>query len=209
MPALKLPTKRDHSGQPVQVQLPTVHAAAPASGLSSVPLPLSMQLFQQAADSQLQLTGWLHIFNAGILNFTLIATAAFLRARVRGLTDRQSLWQIICEYVDDAGRNVAANGGQYVLGTTTTATTTAATATTGMGSRQLTAFGHSRSSGGASGGGSGGGGAGGFMAPRLHITAEDDEDASMATVAGAGTGAGTGAASALELGTGPGLGSGL
>lgn len=183
MPALKLPTKRDRSGQPVQVQVP-VQATDP--GMSSVPLPLSMQLFQQAADSQLQLTGWLHIFNAGILNFTLIATAAFLRARVRGLTDRQSLWQIICEYVDDAGRNVAANGGHYVLGTTTTATT-------GMGSRQLTAFGHSRSSGGASGGGGGGG----FMAPRLHITAEDDEDASMA-----GVGAG---AAALELGTGLGL----
>lgn len=190
MQSLKLPTKRDHSGQQVLAR-----ATAPECGmpLSSATLPLPVQLFQQAADSQLQLTGWLHVFNAGILNFTLIATAAFLRARVQGLLDRQSLWQIICEYVDDAGRNVAANGGHYVLGTSTTTTT-------GMGSRKLTAFGHCRSGGG------GGGGGGGLMAPRLHITAEDDEDASMTTMmAAAGTGAGVG----VELGAGLGLGLGL
>ncbi|KAH8394657.1 hypothetical protein KR222_001168, partial [Zaprionus bogoriensis] len=152
--SLKLPAKRDHNGQ--QVMRPM-----------SLAVPIPMQIFQQAADSQLQLTGWLHIFNAGILNFTLIATAAYLRARGRGTTDRQSLWQIICEYVDEAGRNVANNGGQYV-------------ATAGMGagsgisshhhaSRQLMLSAHCRN--------------GGFVAPRLHITAEDDEDASMTATA--------------------------
>lgn len=177
--SLKLPAKRDHKGQ----QLPV---AAPMS----VALPLPMQLFQQAADSQLQLTGWLHIFNAGILNFTLIATAAFLRARVRGNSDRQSLWQIICEYVDDAGRNVAANGGQYVPGTNTT--TTAMGMGMAMASRQsLTVSAHCRNGGGV-----------GFMAPRLHITAEDDEDASMSVKATVTT------TTELGAGAGPGLGLG-
>lgn len=154
----------------------------------SMALPLPMQLFQQAADSQLQLTGWLHIFNAGILNFTLIATAAFLRARVRGNSDRQSLWQIICEYVDDAGRNVAANGGQYVPGTNSSAT--AMGMGMAMASRQsLTVSAHCRNGGGV-----------GFMAPRLHITAEDDEDASMSATATA--------TATSEMGAGPGLGLG-
>lgn len=152
----------------------------------SVALPLPMQLFQQAADSQMQLTGWLHIFNAGILNFTLIATAAFLRARVRGNSDRQSLWQIICEYVDEAGRNVAANGGQYVPGSNSTAQGMGA-----MASRQsLAVSAHCRNGGGV-----------GFMAPRLHITAEDDEDASMSTT--------TTASSEMGAAVGPGVGLGL
>lgn len=160
----------------------------------SVALPLPMQLFQQAADSQMQLTGWLHIFNAGILNFTLIATAAFLQARVRGNSDRQSLWQIICEYVDEAGRNVAANGGQYVPGSNST--TQAMGMGMGMGmamaSRQsLTVSAHCRNGGGV-----------GFMAPRLHITAEDDEDASMSATA-------TTASSEMGAGAGPGVGPGL
>ncbi|EDW61080.2 uncharacterized protein dany [Drosophila virilis] len=145
--SLKLPAKRDHNGQQ------RTRSIAPMP----VAVPLPMQLFQQAASSQLQLNGWLHIFNAGILNFTLIATAAYLRARVRGTTDRQSLWQIICEYVDEAGRNVAANGGQYV-----------APAGTTINRQQLSSPAPSRNVGG-----------GGFVAPRLHITAEDDEDASM------------------------------
>lgn len=152
----------------------------------SVALPLPIQLFQQAADSQMQLTGWLHIFNAGILNFTLIATAAFLRARVRGNSDRQSLWQIICEYVDEAGRNVAANGGQYVPSSSSTAQGMGA-----MASRQsLTVSAHCRNGGGV-----------GFMAPRLHITAEDDEDASMSTT--------TTASSEMGAAVGPGGGLGL
>ncbi|XP_017836445.1 protein distal antenna-related [Drosophila busckii] len=136
---VQLPSKRDHNGQSV-VLLPSCPVPA------QVPLPLPMQLFQQAADSDLQLNGWLHIFNAGILNFTLIATAAYLRACVRGNTDQQSLWQIICEYVDEAGRNVAANGGRYVA---------AALSSPAPATRN---------------------GGGGFVAPRLHITAEDDED---------------------------------
>lgn len=140
MQSLKLPVKRDHSGQqmpppmtpmsamapiamipanPTMPTMPTVPTTPTLPTISTIPtipttpvaVPMPMQLFQQAADSQLQLNGWLHIFNAGILNFTLIATAAFLRARMRGTTDRQSLWQIICDYVDEAGRNVNANGG--------------------------------------------------------------------------------------------------
>jgi len=66
-----------------------------------------------SSDSQQQINAWLHVFNAGILNFTLIATAAVLQARSRGL-DRLPLWQIITDFVDEAGRNVSANGGQYV-----------------------------------------------------------------------------------------------
>lgn len=154
-----------------------------------VALPLPMQLFQQAADSQMQLTGWLHIFNAGILNFTLIATAAFLQARVRGNSDRQSLWQIICEYVDEAGRNVAANGGQYVPGSNSTAQAMGMGMGMAMASRQsLTVSAHCRNGGGV-----------GFMAPRLHITAEDDEDASMSATA-------TTASSEMGAGVGPGVG---
>ncbi|XP_017866566.1 PREDICTED: uncharacterized protein LOC108616108 [Drosophila arizonae] len=162
--SLKLPAKRDSNGQP----------RTRSAGPMNVAVPLPMQLFQQAANSQLQLNGWLHIFNAGILNFTLIATAAYLRARVRGTTDRQSLWQIICEYVDEAGRNVAANGGQYVAagaaaGATAmppaaaAATTTAATDSFSRKPSPSPAMGRS----------------GGFVAPRLHITAEDDEDAEL------------------------------
>lgn len=145
--SLKPPAKRDCNGQPRTRTLAPMNVA----------VPLPMQLFQQAANSQLQLNGWLHIFNAGILNFTLIATAAYLRARMRGTTDHQSLWQIICEYVDEAGRNVAANGGQYVAAAG--AALPAAAAATGSFNRQLSS--------------------GGFVAPRVHITAEDDEEASM------------------------------
>ncbi|XP_060655213.1 uncharacterized protein LOC132790628 isoform X1 [Drosophila nasuta] len=134
----QVPVKRDHNGQQIVGKTLT----------GTMPVP--MQLFQQAADSQLQLNGWLHIFNAGILNFTLIATAASLRARVRGTSERLSLWQIICDYVDEAGRNVVANGGQYVAPSTSNQ------------QRQLNSPTRLRGNG--------------FVAPRLHITAEDDED---------------------------------
>ncbi|KAL7737854.1 hypothetical protein ACLKA6_006232 [Drosophila palustris] len=176
MQSLKLPSKRDHTGQKMLPPMtpnsaipamPTM-PAMPAIPSTPVAVPVPMQLFQQAADSQLQLNGWLHIFNAGILNFTLIATAAYLRARMRGTTDRQSLWQIICEYVDEAGRNVAANGGQYVAPATGM----------GMGLEMGSSRKHfspapppapapMRNNG--------------FVAPRLHITAEDDEDAELTT----------------------------
>ncbi|EDW01279.1 uncharacterized protein LOC6559319 [Drosophila grimshawi] len=122
---LQRPVKRDHNGQP--------------AAMTPVGVPMPIELFEQAANSQLQLTDWLHIFNAGILNFTLVATAAYLRACSRGTTDRQSLWQIICEYVDEAGRNVAANGGAVAFNRQFVRTV-------------------------------------GIVAPRLHITAEDDED---------------------------------
>ncbi|XP_034477599.1 protein distal antenna-related [Drosophila innubila] len=161
MQSLKLPVKRDHSGQqmlPPMTPNPTMIPATPTIPTiptTSVAVPMPMQLFQQAADSQLQLNGWLHIFNAGILNFTLIATAAFLRARMRGTTDRQSLWQIICEYVDEAGRNVAANGGQYVV------------PATAINRKLINSPAPMRNNG--------------FVAPRLHITAEDDEDEEVTT----------------------------
>ncbi|XP_023167374.1 uncharacterized protein LOC111597076 [Drosophila hydei] len=174
--SLKLPAKRDHNGQQ------RTRSIAPMT----VAVPLPMQLFQQAANSQLQLNGWLHIFNAGILNFTLIATAAYLRARVRGTTDRQSLWQIICEYVDEAGRNVAANGGQYVAaggGATATAIATA-TAAAAAGATAAAAAAAAAAAGSAfsrqlNSSPAMGRNGGSFVAPRLHITAEDDEDASL------------------------------
>ncbi|KAH8354885.1 hypothetical protein KR093_000327, partial [Drosophila rubida] len=137
-----LPAKRDHNGQQIV----------------AAPMPMPMQLFQQAADSQLQLNGWLHIFNAGILNFTLIATAASLRARVRGTSERMSLWQIICDYVDEAGRNVLANGGQYV------APGLPPSLPLPLPSQQRRLSSPTRLRGNA------------MVAPRLHITAEDDED---------------------------------
>lgn len=153
---LKIPMKRDYNGQqilPPMAPIPTI----PTNPTLPVVVPVPMQLFQQAADSQLQLNGWLHIFNAGILNFTLIASAAYSRARMRGTTDHQSLWQIICEYVDEAGRNVAANGGQYVTPTRETGQMDV--------NRQLNSPAPSHSNG--------------FVRPRLHITAEDDEEAMM------------------------------
>jgi len=38
------------------------------------------------------------------------------QARSRGLSDRLPLWQIITDFVDEAERNVNANGGWYLEG---------------------------------------------------------------------------------------------
>ncbi|EDW56708.1 GM15675 [Drosophila sechellia] len=103
------------------------------------------------------MSAWLHIFNAGILNFTLIASAAVLQARSRGLSDRLPLWEIITDFVDEAERNVNANGGRYLEGQP---------ATGHASSRQrpvrvpTKVHSYRRN----------------FKAPPAHITAEDDED---------------------------------
>ncbi|XP_017123724.1 uncharacterized protein LOC108143703 [Drosophila elegans] len=117
--SLKLPQKRNFNGHPVprpQVFLQNP-ADAPIPNPVPVPVPIPMPFPVPpitSTDSQQQMNAWLHIFNAGLLNFTLIATAAVHQARSRGLADRLPLWQIITDFVDDAGRNVAANGGRYI-----------------------------------------------------------------------------------------------
>lgn len=111
---------------------------------------------------ELPVLGWLQIFNAGILNFTLITTAALLQARSRGLSDSLPLWQIIRDYADEAARNVAANGGHYVK--TSAPPIKSTTQVARMTSPRHRPLRSNRVN---------------TKAPlRLHITAEDDEDCS-------------------------------
>ncbi|KAH8316261.1 hypothetical protein KR067_003354 [Drosophila pandora] len=162
-PTLKPPQKRSINGHPVPRPLPTLQ-----NQIAPVPLPLPLPVplpfpvpppSDGSGDSPLQINAWLHIFNAGILNFTLITTAALLQARARGVADRLPLWQIITDFVEEAGRNVAANGGQYVeTAAPSPVATTAAPPETSPRHRQSHPPRNS------------------FAAPRLHITAEDDED---------------------------------
>ncbi|XP_016947595.1 uncharacterized protein LOC108022901 [Drosophila biarmipes] len=158
--SLKLPQKRNINGHPV-ARPPQDSHPNPAAAPIHIPVPIPMPFPvppAPSADSQQQISGWLHIFNAGILNFTLIATAAVLQARSRGLADRLPLWQIITDFVDEAGRNVAANGGQYVE------PVPSALDETGPRQRMVQAPVHPYR--------------GNVKAPPVHITAEDDEDSS-------------------------------
>jgi len=81
--SLKLPQKRNINGHPVarppQDYQPN-SAAAPIHIPVPIPMPFPMPPVV-SSDSQQQINAWLHVFNAGILNFTLIATAAVLQAR--------------------------------------------------------------------------------------------------------------------------------
>ncbi|KAH8290913.1 hypothetical protein KR054_007037 [Drosophila jambulina] len=171
---LKAPQKRSFNGHPLgsnNLQHLAATAAAPVTMPVSVapPLPFPVPSFD-STDAELQVLGWLEIFNAGIMNFTLIATAALLQARARGLADSQPLWQIIRDYADEAARNVAANGGHYVKTAAqpvirSVPQVTRLMTTTSPRHRPLRS---NRSSNN--------------KAPvRLHITAEDDEDAFMVT----------------------------
>ncbi|KAH8252787.1 hypothetical protein KR032_001887 [Drosophila birchii] len=167
---LKFPQKRSFNGHPNgfnHLQHLEAATAAPAIVPVSVtpPLPCPVPSFH-SSDSELHVLGWLEIFNAGIMNFTLIATAALLQARNRGLADSQPLWKIIRDYADEAARNVAANGGHYVMKADPPAirsmpqVTRLLTTTTSPRHRPMRSTSSSNS-----------------KAPlRLHITAEDDED---------------------------------
>ncbi|XP_016992566.2 tigger transposable element-derived protein 5 [Drosophila takahashii] len=155
--SLKLPQKRNISGHPVVPPYQDCQPNPPAAPIS-VPVPMPMPFPMPPAvsiDSQQQISAWLHIFNAGLMNFTLIATAAVHQARSRGLADRLPLWQIITDFVEEAGRNVAANGGQYVE-----ATTQAISPRQRMVQVPVHPY------------------RGNVKAPPIHITAEDDEDCS-------------------------------
>ncbi|XP_020800281.1 uncharacterized protein LOC110177758 isoform X2 [Drosophila serrata] len=167
---LKLPQKRTFNGHSVGSNHLEHQAAAAAPPdvvlvpLASPPLPIPVPLFD-STDAELQVRGWLEIFNAGIMNFTLIATAALLQARTRGVADSQPLWQIIRDYADEAARNVAANRGQYVMSAAPPAIRSVPQVTRLMSStspRHRSMRSHSSNNN---------------KAPlRLHITAEDDED---------------------------------
>ncbi|KAH8355620.1 hypothetical protein KR200_004442 [Drosophila serrata] len=167
---LKLPQKRTFNGHSVGSNHLEHQAAAAAPPdvvlvpLASPPLPIPVPLFD-STDAELQVRGWLEIFNAGIMNFTLIATAALLQARTRGVADSQPLWQIIRDYADEAARNVAANRGQYVMSAAPPGIRSVPQVTRLMSStspRHRSMRSHSSSNN---------------KAPlRLHITAEDDED---------------------------------
>ncbi|XP_022230733.2 uncharacterized protein LOC111079755 [Drosophila obscura] len=167
----KLPQKRNINGHPVAVSPSSVEVArkymreslsmamqAPvrmpipiprhiAVALAPLPLPFPMPQsvlsgINESVDGS-QLIYWLHIFNAGILNFTWIVTAALQHARDRGYAHRLSLWQIINKYVDEAARNVYTNAGVF-------AHPLPKTYPLRIGNFSQT--------------------------PRLHITAEDDEE---------------------------------
>uniref|UniRef100_A0A6P4E9T5 Uncharacterized protein LOC108040360 n=1 Tax=Drosophila rhopaloa TaxID=1041015 RepID=A0A6P4E9T5_DRORH len=165
---LKLPQKRNFNGHPVARPLDPLHNPAAASISIPTPVPLPMPFPVPpivSTDSQQQINAWLHIFNAGLLNFTLIATAAVHQARARGLADRLSLWQIITDFVDDAGRNVAVNGGQYVepvpfAPLPVTTHLHGRTSPTQRMPMQVHPY------------------RGNLKAPPIHITAEDDEECS-------------------------------
>ncbi|KAH8238695.1 hypothetical protein KR038_001843 [Drosophila bunnanda] len=165
---LKLPQKRSINGHSIgsnHLEQLTASAVPPETVLVPVAppdVPFPVPSFD-STDAELQVLGWLEIFNAGIMNFTMIATAALLQARSRGLADSQPLWQIIRDYADEAARNVAANQGQYVMNAAppvirsmpqvTRLMTTSSPRQRSMRSTCST------------------------KAPlRLHITAEDDED---------------------------------
>ncbi|EDW35896.1 GL17502 [Drosophila persimilis] len=140
---LKLPQKRNFNGHSLaadrkymrdslsmQMQTPsvmptsyTLPTMAPVPCPISVPLPLlppvPLSVPQTAVDGlnqtdDSQMIYWLHIFNAGVLNFTWIVTAAVQHARTHGYAERLTLWQIINIYVEEAARNVAANAGIFV-----------------------------------------------------------------------------------------------
>ncbi|KAH8401866.1 hypothetical protein KR009_008340 [Drosophila setifemur] len=162
--SLKLPQKRNNNGvavpRPVQAS-PHQKPVETAAPVPVVPVPMAFPVPSfDLADSQLQVIGWLHIFNAGILNFTLIATAALLQARSRGLADRLPLWQIIADFVDEAGRNVVANGGSYVVASPPSSNHRVERPTS---PRHRQVHHQYRNK---------------FVAARVHITAEDDEDCS-------------------------------
>ncbi|XP_017077809.1 uncharacterized protein LOC108112468 [Drosophila eugracilis] len=163
--AVKLPQKRNINGHAVPCPQDPMQNSAPVPVPTNVPIPVPIPMpfpvpSMVSTESQQQIIAWLNIFNAGILNFTLIATAAVLQARSRGLADRIPLWQIITDFVDEAGRNVAANGGQYVE---QPAQQSNRVRTSPRPRRVQTALpvhpyrGHKK-------------------APPVHITAEDDED---------------------------------
>ncbi|XP_068146796.1 protein distal antenna-related [Drosophila tropicalis] len=152
---------------------------APPTLLTSLQLPTSTMPMisseQTTLESSLNQNGWLHIFNAGILSFTCIATAAYMQANSRGMSEHLSMWQIINDYVDEAGRIVANNNGQYVepmpsspepktntISTTNQTTTISSSSTSTTTNAQMMQMQLKRNR----------------MAPRLHITAEDDEDGS-------------------------------
>ncbi|EDW74932.2 uncharacterized protein Dwil_GK15635 [Drosophila willistoni] len=165
---LKLAKKRTVDGLIIPNAAPTL--------LTNLQLPLmTMPMIsseQTTLESSLNQNGWLHIFNAGILSFTCIATAAYMQANSRGMSEHLSMWQIINDYVDEAGRIVANNNGQYVepmpsspMHKTNTISTTSQTTTSSSSSTanaQMMQMKLKRKS----------------MVPRLHITAEDDEDGS-------------------------------
>eukprot|EP00099_Drosophila_melanogaster_P026013 NP_726137.2 distal antenna-young, isoform C [Drosophila melanogaster] len=155
---LKQPQKRNINGHPVTCTQDPVEDSAATSIPIPVPIPVPLPVPPMVSpDSEQQMSAWLHIFNAGILNFTLIASAAVLQARSRGLADRLPLWQIITDFVDEAERNVNANGGWYLEGQP---------ATGHMSARQrpvrvpTKVHSYRRN----------------LKAPPAHITAEDDED---------------------------------
>ncbi|XP_017044955.2 uncharacterized protein LOC108090679 [Drosophila ficusphila] len=156
--SLKLPQKRDINGHSVQNP-----AMAPVSIPVPIPVPFPVPP-TISTDSQQQIIAWLHIFNAGLLNFTLIATAAVLQARSRGLADRLPLWQIITDYVDEAGRTAAGIGGQYLKAAPSTlvSSKTQLMGPTSPRHRMM----HGRPFRGK------------LKNPPVHITAEDDEDGS-------------------------------
>ncbi|EDW91164.1 uncharacterized protein LOC6530537 [Drosophila yakuba] len=157
--SLKLPQKRNINGHPVARTHDPVEKVSAATTIP-IPVPIPMPLPVPpivSPDSEQQMNAWLHIFNAGLLNFTLIATAAVLQARSRGLADRLPLWQIIADFVDEAGRNVNANGGRYLEGHPATGHTSPTQRTV-----QVPTQVHSYR--------------GKFKPPPAHITAEDDDD---------------------------------
>ncbi|XP_016928239.2 uncharacterized protein dany [Drosophila suzukii] len=157
--SLKLPQKRNINGHPV-ARPPQDYQSNTAAAPIHIPVPIPMPFPMPpvvSSDTQQQINAWLHVFNAGILNFTLIATAAVLQARSRGL-DRLPLWQIITDFVEEAGRNVSANGGQYVEAVPSVLDATSPR------QRMVQVPVHPYR--------------GNVKAPPVHITAEDDEDCS-------------------------------
>ncbi|KAH8308786.1 hypothetical protein KR059_001537 [Drosophila kikkawai] len=161
----ELPQKRNYNGHTVGSN--HVQAAPSVTVTPPVPPPLPFPLPSfDSTDGDSQVLGWLEVFNAGIMNFTLIATAALLQARARGKSDSQPLWQIIRDYADEAARNVAANGGHYIESAAPPVikskplVTRLMRTTASPRHRQLRPNRSSKT-----------------KAPlRLHITAEDDED---------------------------------
>ncbi|XP_034651999.1 uncharacterized protein LOC117890969 [Drosophila subobscura] len=95
---------------PIQMPAPRPHPVV----LPPLPLLFLMPLQSVYETDDSQMIYWLHIFNAGILNFTCIATAAFQQARALGYDNRLTLWQIINKYVEEAALNVSTNGGVFV-----------------------------------------------------------------------------------------------
>ncbi|EDV55536.1 uncharacterized protein LOC6548377 [Drosophila erecta] len=156
--SLKRPQKRNINGHPVARTQNPVEDSAATSIPITVPTPMPLPVPPIVSpDSELHMNAWLHIFNAGLLNFTLIATAAVLQARSRGLADRLPLSQIIADFVDEAGRNVNANGGRYLEGQPATGHTSPRQRTVQV-STQVHSY------------------RGKLKAPPAHITAEDDDD---------------------------------